>query len=113
MCAASRSRNYLSWRAVGVPQETAPQVWLVDPSSQGLLARLLAVLAGGPRGEERGAGEEEEGRAGEAAEKDEDGKQPLRRVQHPRFASGKRCAALWEVYATEEAPQPLRSWGQP
>ena len=25
--------------------------------------------------------------------------------------SGICCAAVWEVYATEEAPQPLRSWG--
>ena len=79
-----------------------------------LLARLLAaVLAGGPQGEERGAGEEEEGRAGEAAEKGEDctaAASSLRRVQHRRFARGIRCAAVWELYATEQAPQSLRSW---
>ena len=63
---ASRSRNHLS-RSAGVPQETAPQVWLVDPWSPGLARLLAAVLAGGPQGEERGAGEEEEGRAGEGA----------------------------------------------
>ena len=28
----------------GVPQETAPQVWLADPASPGLLARLLAAV---------------------------------------------------------------------
>ena len=73
---------------------------------------------GGPRGEERGAGEEEEGRAGEAG-KGVNGTaaaSSLRRVQHRRFAlfflfSRTRCAALWEGYATEEAPQHLRSWG--
>ena len=74
----------------GVPQETAPQEWLAAPASLGLLASLLAaVLAGGPQGEERGAGEEEEGRAGEAAGIGEDGTAAaswLRRVQHRRFA---------------------------
>ena len=64
--AASRSRNHLSEVRPGVPQETAPQELLAAPASLGFLARLLAaVLKGGPRGEERGAGEEEEGRAGE------------------------------------------------
>ena len=84
----------------GLPQETAPQVWLVDPWSPGLLARLLAaVLKGGPRGEERGAGEEEEGRAGEGAGEGEDGTAAaslLRRVQHRRFAlffPSAECAA--------------------
>ena len=90
-------------------------MWLVDPWSPGLLARLLAaVLAGGPRGEERGAGEEEEGRAGEAALKGEDGTAAaswLRRVQHRRFALfflSAECAArhFGRFMRLREAPQP-------
>ena len=66
----------------GVPQETVPQVWLAAPASPGLLARLLAaVLAGDPQGEGRGAGEEEEGRAGEAAGKGEVRQPPRRFVE--------------------------------
>ena len=73
-----------------VPQETAPQEWLAAPASLGLLARLLAaVLAGGPRGEERGAGEEEGRKSWRSSRKGEDGTAAaswLRRVQHRRFA---------------------------
>ena len=66
----------------GVPQETAPQEWLAAPASLGFLVRLLAaVLKGGPRGEERGAGEEEEGRAGEGAGKGEVRQPPRRFVE--------------------------------
>ena len=85
----------------GVPQETAPQEWLAAPASPGLLARLLAaVLRGGPRGEERGAGEEEEGRAGEGAGKGEVRQPPRRFVEssigdlHCSFPQGN---ALWET----------------